>query len=125
MGNQVTRQAVISEQQSINRNQKTEEFALFGPDGTPVSFDALLVQTGADVVLTGYEAGEAAAIEATDTVNEAVAKLEAGLADIAPDTGADVVLTGYVAGVADDIEATDTVNEALAKLEARIATLEA
>lgn len=36
--------------------------------------------TGADIVLTGYAAGTAGAVAATDSVNAAIAKLEARLA---------------------------------------------
>lgn len=117
MSNQVVQQLVIVDQTTVNKNNITTPVALFDESGTSVSVNS---QTGADVLLTGYEAGDADALAASDTVNEAFAKIEAGLAK----TGADVVLTGYTSGTAGAVAATDTVNAAIAKLEARIAALE-
>ena len=124
MTNQIVKQAIVVAQDAPKPNQQMERIALFNEAGAAVlavTFDE--TPTGEDVLLTGYVAGDPDDVEATDNVNEAIAKVEAK-ADT-PDTGADVVLTGYVAGSVDDVEATDTVNEAIAKLEARLAVLEA
>ncbi len=71
-----TKQAVVTSQTSIDSSQVVEPIALFNADGTPVALDAMQLQTGADVVLTGYVpvTGD---ILATDTLNEAIAKFEA------------------------------------------------
>jgi hypothetical protein len=87
MGDQKTTQAMIVDQSEINKSQVVERFALFDSDGVPVATDDLVTATpptGADVVLTGMVAGEAAAVAATDTVNEAIAKLQAQVDALAP-----------------------------------------
>lgn len=124
MENQDTTQVVVVSQAAVNPAQGLGRLALFDDTGAPIATDDLVLAsvTGADVPLTGYAKGSAEAVAATDTVNEAIGKVEAQAA-VDP-TGADVVLTGYVAGSADDVAATDSVNEAIAKLEARIAALE-
>jgi hypothetical protein len=62
----------------INPTQDVERIALFNSDGTPVTFDG--TETGAQVLMTGYTAQSAGNVAATDTVNHAVAKLEARIA---------------------------------------------
>jgi hypothetical protein len=119
-----TKQAVVTSQTSIDSSQVVEPIALFNADGTPVALDAMQLQTGADVVLTGYVAGIEDPVSPTDTVNEAIAKVEAvAVAAAETQTGDDILLTGYVP-VTGDILATDTLNEAIAKFEARIEALE-
>lgn len=85
--------------------------------------------TGADVVITGYEkAASAAAIAATDTVNQALGKLEKALdgkqasgsyaAASHSHIGTEMVLTGYEkAASASAVAAADTVNAAIGKVE--------
>ena len=96
--------------------------------------------SGGDIAVTGYsKPGETGAIEATDTVNAAIGKLEKALdakqasgsyvpttttvnakalsSDITLD-GADVKVTGYAkADSAAAVTANDTVNQAIGKLE--------
>ena len=89
---------------------------------------------GADVKMTGYiEPAETSAIGPTDTVNQAVGKLEKALdSKMASDktvngklvtdnpvlNGADLKLTGYTkASTVQPVVATDTVNEAFGKLQ--------
>jgi len=84
---------------------------------------------GSGITLTGYtKASSASAVAATDTVNEAIGKLEKGLdgkqaaGNYANAThshvGTEVTLTGYSkAASASVIAATDTVNGAIGKLE--------
>jgi hypothetical protein len=122
-----TQQMVLVSQTTVDPDLGLGRIALFDENGDPIATDDLVKATpptGEDVLLTGYEAGSAEAVAATDTVNEAVAKLEAQAA-VEP-TAADVVLTGYVLGDAlGDLTESDSVNDALAKLESRIAALEA
>ena len=89
---------------------------------------------GADVKMTGYaEPAETSAIDPTDTVNQAVGKLEKALdskmasdktvngklvADNPVLNGTDLKLTGYTkASTVQPVAATDTVNEAFGKLQ--------
>jgi hypothetical protein len=78
-------------------------------------------RVGSNILLTGYSAGAWSAVAATDTVNQAIAKV----ANFR--VGSNIVLTGYTIGVVAlaAVGATDTVNAAIAKLEKRIADLEA
>lgn len=116
-------QAVVVSGAVIDPNQATARIALFDEAGDPIDLDAIDAspQTGDDVLLTGFEAGSAGAILATDTVNEALAKVEATVGDI---DGSTVVLTGFTTGTAGAVAATDSVNAAIAKLEARIVEIE-
>lgn len=93
--------------------------AFFTSTGSPISFLTDGVVTGAEVVLTGYTTGTAGALAATDSLNAALAKLEARTL-AGPPTGANVLLTGYAIGTSAALAATDTVNQALAKIEARL-----
>lgn len=123
MGNQTVTQGILTDQESFRANQGVEKIALFNADGTALDLAAL--QTGEDIVLTGYTiAGSYSAVAATDTINEAIGKLEAK-ADSDSQDGSEVLLTGYaIAGTGSAVAATDTVNEAIAKLEKRVADLE-
>jgi len=114
-------QGIVTDQASFKPNQGIEKIALFDSRGEPIDLSSLVVQTGADTVLTGYEIAEAyAAVAAADTVNEAVGKLE-----VLATTPYDVALTGYVIdGTGGALADTDTILEAIAKLEKRIADLE-
>jgi hypothetical protein len=58
-------------------SQTVTRVALLGPTGVPISS-----LTGAGIVLTGYAPVAAAAVSATDTVNAAIAKLEARIIDL-------------------------------------------
>lgn len=121
MDDQVTMQAVVVTQAAIDADQATERLALFNEAGTPVGYFTEEAVTGADVLLTGLVAGTAVDVAATDTANEAIAKLQAQN-DVQLD-GSDVLLTGLAAGAATTILATDTVNQAMAKLQAQIDAL--
>jgi hypothetical protein len=75
MGNQKVTQAIVVASSAIGPpSQGVERIALYNPDGTPITTAA---DTGATVVLTGYSAQAKAPVGATDTVNQAIAKLEA------------------------------------------------
>jgi len=54
-------------------NTMSTAVALFDETGSPLS----LPPVGSDVLLTGYTAGTAGDVAATDTLAEAIAKLEA------------------------------------------------
>jgi len=123
MQDTTTKQAVLTDQAAVDTSKVLEPLALFNADGTPVDLATLQLQTGADVVLTGYVAGIEDPVSPTDTVNEAIAKVEAVAAAAETQTGDNILLTGYVP-VTGDILATDTLNEAIAKFEARIEALE-
>lgn len=70
---QATSQAVLVSQAALNEEQAYERLALFDDDGTPVTSLAA-IGTG---VLTGYVAGTDDDVAATDSINEAIAKVEA------------------------------------------------
>jgi hypothetical protein len=76
MNDKTIKQAVVTDQTSIDTSQVVELIALFNSDGTQVDLDALQVQDGDNILLTGYVpvTGD---ILATDTLNEAIAKFEA------------------------------------------------
>ena len=80
MGNQKVTQAVLVAQSTINPGQGIEQLALFDASGNPITLPLDTAQTGASVVLTGYTTHAAGAISATDTVDVALAKIEARLA---------------------------------------------
>jgi hypothetical protein len=70
---QAVRQAMVHEQAAIDQHQSVENFVLFGPDGSPLIFP----QTADDLPMTGYVmASAAAAVSASDSTLEAIAKLE-------------------------------------------------
>jgi predicted component of type VI protein secretion system len=122
--NQVVEQAVIVTQASIKSGQTVTQIALFESDGSPVSTLLAEVPDGGDILLTGFTTGSAAALAATDTVNEAFAKLQARTL-AAPAIGSNVLLTGYSIGTGKvAIAATDSVNAAIAKIESRLVLLE-
>jgi hypothetical protein len=75
MDNQETEQAVLVTQAAVDPDMGLGRIALFDESGDPVQ--NLESVSGADVVLTGLIAGSAAAPVATDTINQAVAKLQA------------------------------------------------
>jgi hypothetical protein len=72
---QATTQAVLVTQVKVDEEQALERIALFDDDGDPIS--DLGSVTGHDVLLTGLTTGTATAPAATDTANEAIAKLHA------------------------------------------------
>ena len=73
-----TVQMVLVDQENMGPlSQKAQKVAIYDSTGTPVDFTADADDTGADVLLTGYAAGSYSAISATDSVNEAIAKLAA------------------------------------------------
>lgn len=121
---QVTEQVMIVEQATINSGQCVTRMALFETDGSPVSTILAEVPDGGDILLTGFTAGSAAALAATDTVNGAFGKLQARTLSAAP-IGSNVLLTGYTIGTAAAVAATDSLNAAIGKLEARVVALEA
>jgi hypothetical protein len=80
MTNQVARQAVLITQAALKPGQTPIYIALFNADGSPVTDLTVAPEdTGATVLLTGYVLGAASAVGATDTVNEAMSKLQAQL----------------------------------------------
>jgi len=74
--NQMVKQAIIVEQASMAKHNTAAQIALFDENGDPVKINP----NGEEIVLTGYESGEAGEVAASDTVNEAIAKLEARIA---------------------------------------------
>lgn len=80
--NQITEQAVVVSQTTLNPNLGIKQLALFDQAGEPIDLDGAtpVSQTGQNILLTGFSAGSAGNVEATDTVNQALAKLEARLA---------------------------------------------
>ena len=81
MGNQTVTQGIITDQEAFRANQGVEKIALFDANGDPLDLAAL--QTGEDIVLTGYVIdGTGGAIADTDTILEAIAKLEKRIADL-------------------------------------------
>lgn len=77
MGDMVVKQACLTAQGSIDPNRVVEKLAIFNADGTPYEGLTSETQTGADILLTGLVAGTDAAVAATDSVNEAIANLQA------------------------------------------------
>lgn len=81
MESQDTMQAILITRATVNPNQTLERLALFDESGDPV--DTLESVGGGDVVLTGFvPAPVGSPVAATDTVNQAIAKLEALIADL-------------------------------------------
>ena len=77
MHQKTTQAFVVTTQVALKPHQKIETIALFDENGDPIDVSSLTVQTGDDTLLTGYEiAAAAAAVAATDTINEAIGKLE-------------------------------------------------
>jgi len=112
-------------------NQQFQQVALFDSDGDPVVLPTNV--TGDDVPMTGYEiAVGAAAVADTDSVNEAVGKVEFRLAALETseagevDSAAEVrgtVLTGLSLATATDVVDTDSILVAIGKLQAQINAL--
>lgn len=113
---QVTTQLVVVAQSDQKPSYVSKPVALFTAAGVPISFAG---QTSAEFVLTGYEIAETGAVLAdTDTLNEALGKLEKRVLD---KTTAIIPVTGYaIAGAVAAVGATDTVNVALGKLEKQV-----
>lgn len=75
---QTVLQAVLTPTADINPTQAVARLAVFDEDGNSVDLTANQeTPTGADVDLTGFTAGTAGPVAATDSINEAVAKLQA------------------------------------------------
>lgn len=121
---QIARRLQLVDNPVVPGNAIFEPVVLLAADGTPaVGFTFESIPTGADVLLTGWASGSDGSIAATDTVNEAITKLDARTSS--DPTAGDIVLTGFTAGTdTTAIAATDNVNEALAKLQNRILALE-
>lgn len=120
MNDQITTPMRIVPQSAADPSVAIKNVSLFNPDGTPITV-LTASETGADVLLTGYTGpDDASPVASTDSVNEAVAKLEGQVAEVDV-TGA--ILTGLVAGEVEPVAATDTVLEAIAKLQAQINNL--
>lgn len=79
MDNQMHSQAIIVSDTVYDDTMGSQRLALFNEAGSAIT-DLVTIPTGDEVILTGFVAGTAAAVAATDTVNEAVAKLEAQIA---------------------------------------------
>jgi len=73
---QAIQQAVLTSLPAPNPNTTTVRLAVFNADGSPAS----LPGSGAQMKLTGYTSGSAGNVSATDSVNAAIAKLEARIA---------------------------------------------
>lgn len=83
------KQAIVVPQESMNVGTRLpERVAFFNEDGTPVEFGGdASTPTGADVHLTGYTSGSAGNVAAGDSVNGAIAKLEARIAALETPAG--------------------------------------
>ncbi len=76
--------AVVKAGTTMPPNQRAFEFALYDETGAPVSVLTTAVPDGSEVILTGFVAGSAGSVAATDTVNAAIAKVQAVAAEAAP-----------------------------------------
>lgn len=74
--NNPTRQVVPVTAAAARPGQPFEKMAFFGSNGLPLT-GVGVPDTGVTVKLTGYAPHAAGAVSATDTVNDAIAKLEA------------------------------------------------
>lgn len=77
--NQITEQAVVTSQSAPVNTRAATKLALFDADGNPWAG-----ATAAEIVLSGYVIGSAAALTDTDTLNEALGKLEARIVALEP-----------------------------------------
>lgn len=78
MTNQKITRAIVMDGPVPTQMIGTERIALFNEDGDPWTPDISAGNvTGAEVLLTGMTAGTNTAVAATDTVNQAIAKLQA------------------------------------------------
>lgn len=75
----LTTPAIVVSQSTINKNTTPMRIALFNEDGTPLELEGGATPDAGDILMTGYVEGEDEAILPTDTVAEAIAKLEARL----------------------------------------------
>ena len=118
--NVVRKQMIVESQSELVGTMVAQRVALFGPDGEPLTMDV----AAPTMPMTGYViAGSAAPLADTDTLVEALGKLEK---NTAVKTAALIAITGYtIAGSAEALSTSDTINVALGKLEKRIALLEA
>ena len=128
--NQQIKQVVVTEMDTPLPNQIFEKVAFFNADGTPYQLTGV---DGSEVPLTGYTiAGSAAAVADTDTVNQAVDKVEKRVELLETsetgevDTEAEVratVLTGLSTADATAVTAADSVLVAIGKLQAQFNAL--
>lgn len=72
INNQMAVQAVVVPRDTYNNAQTPMRLALFSEDGTPIN-----LKSGSDVVLTGYTEQSAGPVQESDSVIQAIAKLEA------------------------------------------------
>lgn len=79
--NQIVLQAVLTPTDTLNPTQHTARLALFDEEGNAVE-PMTEIPTGDDIELTGLTTGPVEAIASTDTVNEAMAKLQAQIDDL-------------------------------------------
>jgi hypothetical protein len=108
-------QAMFVSQSEVDPTRAVKRLALFNDDGTPaVALTFSEIPTGADVLLTGYTTSAWSAVAASDTVNQAIAKV----ANFR--VGSNIVLTGYALGANADVAASDTVNGAFGKVQKQI-----
>jgi hypothetical protein len=113
-------QAMFVSQGAVDPTRTVKRFALFNDDGTPaVALTFSELPTGADVLLTGYTAGAWSAVAATDSVNQAIAKVATFR------IGSNILLTGYAVGADAVLAATDSVNAAMAKVQGQINAIKA
>jgi hypothetical protein len=73
---QAVTQAILVVQPSMQNGKATEKIALFDSAGNPVT----MPEIGSAILLTGYTTHAVGSVLATDTVNVAIAKLEARIA---------------------------------------------
>jgi hypothetical protein len=71
VGYQKVTQAIVKPQSSMTEFQGTEQIALFDEAGEPLTLAADTIK------LTGFTTGTSGDLAASDTINEALAKLEA------------------------------------------------
>jgi len=127
---QIIKNVTVVESAEPANNQLMERVSFFNEDGTPYELAGV---DGSEVNLTGYTIAVAADdVDAADSVNEAVGKLEYRLATLETsetgevDTAAEVravVLTGLSLATATAVVDTDTILVALGKLQAQIDAL--
>lgn len=114
---QVVKELVLIEQPLRTLNKLATPVALFDTEGNPL----VITETVGSILLTGYAIAVARAdIQATDTLLEALGKIQKSI-----DTIGSELLTGYVVAVAAaDVADTDTILEAFGKLQKQINDLD-
>lgn len=75
--NQQIMQAVMTTRSKMDPGLLPVKFSLFDPSGNSMD---LTIKTGANLFLTGYAPHAVGSVLATDSVNVAIAKLEARIA---------------------------------------------